>query len=316
MKLSAEVSLKFREALQNDNFPLIKKSLLSLYRELPQLLSEELLQEDEVNVDTNIIKEMSDNVSTYTSLLECKNSWDYVVKKFFDLCEAQGISIPTSDTSDKTKELEESMKVVKTKNLNEALEDNMELCNNMDEGTDNLVVNVTPTFAKTVKDHKKSRKELAKMWKDLYKDAKKNGFKEPLEEERRSFYADAYNALLKVFKEWRAYFGDFDDFIDKFSIVAKDVYFYDEANHDDDNLNEAVDENDASSEEETEAFLKERTNNYTKEDGAVQTYYQTEKDNARDILKQHYKYVDVSDGRRAKDDEMRWVIAFSTPKKA
>jgi len=313
MKLSVEVSLKFREALQNDNFPLIKKSLLALYRELPQLLSEELLQEDEVNVDTNIIKEMSDNVSTYTSLLECKNSWDYVVKKFFDLCEAQGISIPTSDTSDKTKELEESMKVVKTKNLNEALEDNMELCNNMDEGTDNLVVNVSPTFAKTVKDHKKSRKELAKMWKDLYKDAKKNGFKEPLEEERRSFYADAYNALLKVFKEWRAYFTDFDDFIDKFSSVAKDVYFYDEDNHDD--LTEAVDEADATSEEETEAFLKKYTDDYTKASGAVRTYYRTEKDNARKILRQHYGNVEVSDGRQDEDDEMNWVLAFSRPKK-
>ena len=311
MKLSAEVSLKFREALQNDNFPLIKKSLLALYRELPQLLSEELLQEDEVNVDTNIIKEMSDDVSTYTSLLECKNSWDYVVKKFFDLCEAQGISIPTSDTSDKTKELEESMKVVKTRNLNEALEDNMELCNNMDEGTDNLVVNVTPTFAKTVKDHKKSRKELAKMWKDLYKDAKKNGFKEPLEEERRSFYSDAYDALLKVFTEWKDYFGDLEDFITKVSNVAEDVYL-----HDDEELTEAVDEGDASSKEESEAFLKKYTDNYTKEDGAVRTYYSTEKDNARDILKQHYEYVDVSDGRQDKDDEMKWVIAFSTPKKA
>ncbi len=56
------------------------------------------------------------------------------------------------------------------------------------------------------------------------------------------------------------------------------------------------------------------TKNFTKKSGTITTSYVNEKDHCRDLLKKHYKNVDVSDGRRSKDEDMSWVIAYSDPK--
>lgn len=311
MRLSTKVSLTFREALQNDNFPLIKKSLLALYSELPQVLSEDLLQEDELNVDKKIITEMSDDVSTYTSLLECKNSWDYVTKKFFDLCDKQKIEIPFAEDEEKDSvELEENMKVKKTKNLNEALVD-MKNNENMDE-QEGTVISVTPTYAKAVRDHKEAEGEVGKMWKDMYKNAKKNGFKEPINEGAESFKADAKRSLSRLYNDWGHYFGDNESFIDEVVNILLSV-----CNTEDENLlTEDVEDDGAYSEDEIYDLLKSKqfTDNFTNEDGTVRTYYESEKDYTKNILKKYYDVVEVSDGRRSSDEDMCWVVAYSTPK--
>ena len=67
-------------------------------------------------------------------------------------------------------------------------------------------------------------------------------------------------------------------------------------------------------ESETEDFIKKYTKNFTLEDGTIRTYFKEEKDDARKILRDHYKIVEVSDGRRSNDEDMCWVLAFNEPK--
>lgn len=68
------------------------------------------------------------------------------------------------------------------------------------------------------------------------------------------------------------------------------------------------------SESEIEKVLMKITDNFSDRDGSVETSYENEKDSARDILKKHYKVVEVSDGRRSSSEPMSWVIAYSNPK--
>ncbi len=65
---------------------------------------------------------------------------------------------------------------------------------------------------------------------------------------------------------------------------------------------------------ETEDFIKTYTKDFTKDSGTIRTYYKEEKDDARKVLRDHYKNVEISDGRRSSDEEMCWVLAFSQPK--
>lgn len=78
-------------------------------------------------------------------------------------------------------------------------------------------------------------------------------------------------------------------------------------------LNESINEDDAYTYEESEKALKDYTKNWTKDSGTSRTYYKAEKDNGIDILKKHYKVVEVSDGRGSEDEEMSWVISYSDP---
>ena len=78
-------------------------------------------------------------------------------------------------------------------------------------------------------------------------------------------------------------------------------------------LNESVYEDDAYTYEESEKALKDYTKNWTKDSGTSRTYYKKEKDNGIEILKKHYKVVEVSDGRGSEDEEMSWVISYSDP---
>lgn len=78
-------------------------------------------------------------------------------------------------------------------------------------------------------------------------------------------------------------------------------------------LNESINEEDAYTYEESEKALKDYTKNWTKESGTSRTYYKAEKDNGVEILKKHYKTVEVSDGRGSNDEEMSWVISYSDP---
>ena len=68
------------------------------------------------------------------------------------------------------------------------------------------------------------------------------------------------------------------------------------------------------SDSEIEKVLMKITDNFSDKDGSVETSYENEKDSARDILKKHYKVVEVSDGRRSSSETMSWVIAYSNPK--
>lgn len=63
--------------------------------------------------------------------------------------------------------------------------------------------------------------------------------------------------------------------------------------------------------EQVEAELRKMTNNFTVESGAVSCFFREEKDYGRDVLKQYYKVVEVSDGRRSEDEPMSYVIAFA-----
>ena len=77
-------------------------------------------------------------------------------------------------------------------------------------------------------------------------------------------------------------------------------------------LRESVDE--GYTESEVMDFIKKFTNDFTKEDGSIRTGYESEKNYARKILRDAYKYVSVSDGRMSKGEDMSWVISFSEPK--
>lgn len=86
-----------------------------------------------------------------------------------------------------------------------------------------------------------------------------------------------------------------------------------EETHRFESLEEAVDE-EPWTKEEIEKELKSITKNFTKKEGTVRVWMSSEKNDARDILKQNYKYVDVSDGKGSSKEEMSWVIAYSDPK--
>lgn len=70
---------------------------------------------------------------------------------------------------------------------------------------------------------------------------------------------------------------------------------------------------DAFTPEQVRAMLEEDTDNFQKERGVISTAYEEEKDVAVRILKYFYENVEVSDGRRTKDEPMSWVIAFNKP---
>ena len=66
-------------------------------------------------------------------------------------------------------------------------------------------------------------------------------------------------------------------------------------------------------EREVESALSSLTNQYTKEEGTVETSYEDEKNFAKKILRTHYKIVEVSDGRRSANEPMSWVISYAEP---
>ena len=67
--------------------------------------------------------------------------------------------------------------------------------------------------------------------------------------------------------------------------------------------------------EEVEDQLKDLTNNFSEKDGVVRCWYEQEKVFGVQILKKHYKVVEVSDGRGSDDEDMSWVISYATPKR-
>lgn len=78
--------------------------------------------------------------------------------------------------------------------------------------------------------------------------------------------------------------------------------------------NEALNESsDAYSYEEIEKILKDLTKDFTKQEGTVRSYFEEEKNFAKQILTKYYDYVDVSDGRHSNDEEMSWAIAYAKP---
>ena len=67
--------------------------------------------------------------------------------------------------------------------------------------------------------------------------------------------------------------------------------------------------------EEVEEDLKSLTHNWTDKKGTIRCYYEQEKQYGVQILKQHYKIVEVSDGRTGTGQDMSWAITYKDPKK-
>ena len=63
-----------------------------------------------------------------------------------------------------------------------------------------------------------------------------------------------------------------------------------------------------------EQELAELTSNFTEPDVALKCWTKNEKYNAIKILRDHYKIVEVSDGRMSPDEGMNWVISAAEPK--
>ena len=63
--------------------------------------------------------------------------------------------------------------------------------------------------------------------------------------------------------------------------------------------------------DEVERELKSITNNWTDKDGTIRCYWEQEKNYGLQILKKHYNYVETSDGRTGKGEDMSWVLAYS-----
>lgn len=81
----------------------------------------------------------------------------------------------------------------------------------------------------------------------------------------------------------------------------------------DENLNEekaGAEEDSAWSEEEVRAELIKMTNNFKKNEGEITTWYEEEKEHIKNILDAAGYQIEVSDGRKDKDDDMHWVITF------
>lgn len=65
--------------------------------------------------------------------------------------------------------------------------------------------------------------------------------------------------------------------------------------------------------DEVERELKKITNDWTDE-GTIRCYWEQEKEYGLQLLKDHYKHVDVSDGRTGPGEDMSWVLAYAKPK--
>lgn len=63
--------------------------------------------------------------------------------------------------------------------------------------------------------------------------------------------------------------------------------------------------------DEVERELKSITNNWTDKEGTIRCYWEQEKNYGLQILKKHYKYVETSDGRTGKGEDMSWVLSYS-----
>lgn len=63
--------------------------------------------------------------------------------------------------------------------------------------------------------------------------------------------------------------------------------------------------------DEVERELKSITDNWTDKEGTIRCYWEQEKNYGLQILKKHYKYVETSDGRTGKGEDMSWVLAYS-----
>lgn len=106
---------------------------------------------------------------------------------------------------------------------------------------------------------------------------------------------------------------EMSDFDDAYNSLKKLLNRLDKYYSKDESLEESINEDDAYTYEESEKALKDYTKNWTKDSGTSRTYYKKEKDDGIDILKKHYKVVEVSDGRGSNDKEMSWVISYSDP---
>lgn len=78
-------------------------------------------------------------------------------------------------------------------------------------------------------------------------------------------------------------------------------------------LKEANDEDIAWTEVNIKSALDDLTNGFTKTRGSVETEYEDEASIAKRILKQYYKIVEVSDGRRNSDSPVIWHIEYDIP---
>ena len=67
--------------------------------------------------------------------------------------------------------------------------------------------------------------------------------------------------------------------------------------------------------EEVEEDLKSLTHNWTDKEGTIRCYYEQEKQYGVQVLKQHYKTVETSDGRTGIGQDMSWAITYKDPKK-
>lgn len=65
--------------------------------------------------------------------------------------------------------------------------------------------------------------------------------------------------------------------------------------------------------DEVERELSKITDGFTDKSGTIRCYWEQEKEYGKQILSQHYKIVEVSDGRTGRGEDMSWVIAYSTP---
>lgn len=78
-------------------------------------------------------------------------------------------------------------------------------------------------------------------------------------------------------------------------------------------LKEANDEDIAWTEANIKGVLDDLTNGFTKTRGSVETEYEDEASIAKRILKQYYKIVEVSDGRKNSDSSAIWHIEYNIP---
>ena len=94
-------------------------------------------------------------------------------------------------------------------------------------------------------------------------------------------------------------------------------YEDDEDEDEDDDLDESYppyydeDEDKPYTYDQVEAQLRELTHNFTDASGELKCFFREEKDYGRDILKQHYRVVEVSDGRHGYHEPMCYVLAFA-----
>lgn len=78
-------------------------------------------------------------------------------------------------------------------------------------------------------------------------------------------------------------------------------------------LKETNDEDIAWTEVNIKSVLDDLTNGFTKARGSVETEYEDEASIAKRILKQYYKIVEVSDGRKNSDSSAIWHIEYNIP---